>query len=97
MLKIKRCPNCGAEIPDKNHYSIHFCNNCGAKLPDEPVDTAETENDESEQCVCGEGKNDRPDEGEAKNVDTPCECQKENKCVGKREKKSPSVRTEAVS
>lgn len=93
MLKIKRCPNCGAEIPDKNHYSIHFCNNCGAKLPDEPVDTAETKNDGNEQCVCSEGKDDQPDEGEAKNVDTPCECQKENECIEKKEKKSPSVKT----
>ena len=103
MLKIKRCPNCGAEIPDKNHYSVYFCNNCGAKLPDEPtsnedeekVSDSETKSDEeASECHCGRSNKDdsQHDEAATKDADKPCNCEKENTCVEKKEEKNPLVR-----
>ena len=56
ITNVKRCPDCGSILPDKNRFSVKFCNNCGAEIPGEPEEPEESEETASsqEEAVCEE-------------------------------------------
>lgn len=53
LKNLVKCPKCGFE----NNIGSSYCNCCGAKIAQEPVpegDNAESENEKSGDCCCGQ-------------------------------------------